>query len=308
MSGKKLSQPESETQSLKRKYDNVYVLATKLRSDLQSHPEGSDTHVKLKRKINRLKNQRAALKNTLTEMGFDFNEEKSMRTLSCCLDALEKIDKVLSTVYGRDVSREDKLTKKKHRAKKAKYLKTLESIKCSLPYEILEEKMDEWSSELKTIEARFSNKKPYSCKGLTEEEKINYVRRETLQELIVAMQVKVETGASGGKGGMQAKEDTEAAGDKEEVQAKEDTSASGGEWADEDVGVLEVEGKDEMFFQLESVAQDAEPTEFAKELGVLEVEGKDEMFLQPESVAQDAEPTEFAKELLALCAPDFGDE
>ena len=71
---------------------------------------------------------------------------------------------------------------------------------------------------------------------------------------------------------------------------------------------MEVEGKDEMFFQLESVAQDAEPTEFAKELGVLEVEGKDEMFLQPESVAQDAEPTEFAKELLALCAPDFGDE
>ena len=74
-----------------------------------------------------------------------------------------------------------------------------------------------------------------------------------------ALQAEADTGASRGEGGVPA----------------EDAGASGGEGADEDAGSSEVDGKDEVIFQAESVAQDAEPTEFAKELQ-------------------------------ALCAPDFG--
>ena len=46
MSSEKLSQPESETQSLKRKYDDVDILVTELRSGLRCHAEGSDKHMK----------------------------------------------------------------------------------------------------------------------------------------------------------------------------------------------------------------------------------------------------------------------
>ena len=206
-SGKKCSQMDS----LKKKFDDLSDSMHEARTGMRENPEETVKHLEFKRKYNRLRHERSRIKHALTQVGANLKEVESVRNLSIYLNALSEIDKVLVSVFERHGPEDDRKQRRKVRAKKVKHLNSLRSIKSMLPVEVLEEKMAEWKGELEKIEDRVAHMKSPCKKGLTEEEKITHVRRETLQGLIEAMQAKEDTGASKGGSSSSGEEQIECA-------------------------------------------------------------------------------------------------